>query len=208
MKLPIQKTQRRQEPMRQESEMWPMALSLFERYFPEEWTRSLSNLERNTFREMETWMPRVDIAENDKELILTADVPGVKPEDIKVEISGDNMIISGQSEEEKEEQGKTWHRMERRSGRFYREFLIPGSVDRDKIEATSDNGMLSVRLPKKPESISRNIEVKKVSQGVSGQQQGMGQTENVQGAAGQGGGQMPGSQPPAGGQGMGQSNYQ
>jgi HSP20 family protein len=208
MKLPIQKTQRRQEPMRQESEMWPMALSLFERYIPEEWTRSLSNMERNAYREMETWMPRVDIVENDKDLVLTADVPGVKPEDIKVEISGDNMIISGHSEEEKEEQGKTWHRLERKSGRFYREFLIPSSVDRDKIEATSDNGMLSVILPKKPESISRNIEVKKGQQDMGGQQQGMGQTGSVQGATGQEGGQMPGSQPPAGGQGQGQSNYQ
>jgi HSP20 family protein len=161
MKLPIQKAQSRQEPMSQESDMWPMALSLFERYIPEEWMKQLAGLDRGMYREMRTWMPKVDITESDKELSVMADVPGVKPEDIKVEISDDNMILSGQSEEEKDEHGQTWHRMERKSGRFYRQFLLPSSVDRDKIEATIDNGILTIKMPKKPESQSRTISVKK-----------------------------------------------
>lgn len=158
MKLPIQKIQGK-EPMSPEEEVWPVR-SLMEKYFPSDWFRPWSGFERGLYREMESWMPRVDISETDTEFNITADVPGVKPEDVKVEISGDSLIISGKSEEKKEEQGKAWHRMERSSGSFYREFMLPAGADADKIEASAKDGMLTVKLQKKPEAQSRSIEIK------------------------------------------------
>jgi HSP20 family protein len=203
MKLPIQKTQHKQEPMREESEMWPAALNLVERYFPEDWFRSLVNMERGMTREMDTWLPRVDVMENKEEYELSADVPGVKPEDIKVEVSGDTLILRGESEEKKEEGGKTWHRTERRSGRFYREFEIPSGVDPNKIEAMADNGILRVKLPKRPETQGRSIEVRSGGgrQGQEGrQEQGGKQQERGQQGMEQQGGQERGGGQQGGGQ--------
>jgi HSP20 family protein len=160
MKLPVQKTERRKEPMSLEAVPWTEPRALMERFFPESWIRPWFDWEKGFYREMESWMPRVDVSETEKEYQIEADVPGVKPEDIKVEISGDTLILSGKSEEEKEEKGKTWHRIERRSGSFYREFELPKGADTDQVEATAKNGTLTVRLMKKPEAQSKTIEVK------------------------------------------------
>lgn len=160
MKLPIQKTERRKETMGSEITPWEEPQALMERFFPESWLRPWFKWEKDFYRGMENWMPKVDIAETDKEFHIKADVPGVKPEDIKVEISGDNLILQGKSEEEKEEKGKTWHRIERKGGSFYREFELPQGADKDQIEAMMKNGTLTVKLQKKSEAQNKPIEVK------------------------------------------------
>lgn len=160
MKLPVQKTERRKEPMSSEAAPWSEPRALVERFFPENWMRPWLDWEKGFYRDMESWMPRVDVSENDNEYQITADIPGVKPEDIKVEISGETLILSGKSEEEKEETGKTWHRIERKSGNFYREFELPKGADVEQIEASVKNGTLTVKLRKKPEAQSKTIEVK------------------------------------------------
>jgi len=159
MKLPIQKSTNKSESMAPD-EMWPGARSLVERLMPDEWMRPWYGFDRNMLKEMQAWTPKVDIAENDTEFSIKADVPGVKPEDIKVEVSGDSLMISGSSEEETEEKGKTWHRIERRSGSFQREFELPKGADPDRIEAHSKNGILMVKVPKRPDAQSKTIEVK------------------------------------------------
>lgn len=161
MKLPIQKTEKKVEPVSSEIELWPAMRSLAGKYFPEDWLmRPWSDFGKGLYREMESWMPKVDIAETDSEFEISVDVPGVKPEDIKVEVSGDNLVISGKSEEKTEEKGKTWHRIERKSGSFYREFELPKTADADKIEASIKNGMLEVKLKKMPGAESRSIKIK------------------------------------------------
>ncbi|MFA7169368.1 MAG: Hsp20/alpha crystallin family protein [Candidatus Paceibacterota bacterium] len=160
MKLPIQKTEHRKEPMKSEMEFWPASHSLMEKILPEGWFRSWSGLDKNFYPNLDIWVPTVDVVETKKEFNIIADVPGVKPEDIKVEIAGDDLVISGKSEEEKEEKGKTWHRIERRSGSFYREFEIPKGVDLNQVEAAIKNGRLTVKLIKKPEAQSKVVEVK------------------------------------------------
>jgi len=171
MKLPVQKTEKQKETMMPTTENWPPARSLMEKFFPEEWVRPL--FDREFFRDMDFWMPKVDISETDDEFRIKADVPGVKPEDVKVELSGDDLIIHGQSEEEKEEEGKAWHRVERKSGMFHREFELPKGADPDKIDASISNGTLMVNIKKKPEAQKKNIEVKegKASQGQQTQEQ-------------------------------------
>ena len=164
MKLPIQKTGHRGEEMRQSGERGLGGRGLMERFLPEELLRPWFNFEKDMYKEMESWMPKVDISETEKELHIIADVPGIRPENIKVEVAEDSLIMSGKSEEEKEEEGKMWHRVERRSGSFYREFELPKSADLEQIEATIKNGTLHIKLMKKPEAQSRTIEVKQAEE--------------------------------------------
>lgn len=175
MKLPIQKTERRKEQLGSSSveEVWPMARDLAERFLPEEIMLPLQ-----IYQGMEPWAPKVDISENDKEFLVNIDIPGIKPEDVKLEVAGESLVIKGRTQEEKEEKGKTWHRVERRSGRFYREFELPRTADMNKIEAMMENGELMVKIPKKPEAQNRTIEIKSGAQeqgkqrgGEQGQQQ-------------------------------------
>jgi len=161
MKVPIQKTEKKVEPVSSEIELWPTVRSLAGKYFPEEWLmRPWSDSGKGLYREMESWMPKVDISETDKEFEISVDVPGVKPEDVKVEVAGDNLVISGKSEEKTEDMGKTWHRIERKAGSFYREFELPKTADPERIEASIKNGILGVKLMKKPGAESRIIEIK------------------------------------------------
>lgn len=163
MKLPIQKIGRRGGEMRQD-EGGSGGRGLMERFLPEELLRPWFGFEKDMYRDMDAWMPRVDISETEKELHITADVPGVKPENIRVEVAGDSLLMSGRIEEEMEEEDKMWHRVERRSGSFYREFELPKGVDPEQIEAVIKNGTLHIKLMKKPEAQSRTIEIKAIEE--------------------------------------------
>jgi len=160
MKLPVQKTERKKEPMTVETDLWPIPRNFADKLFSEGWFGPWLGRDKDFYRETEAWMPKVDITETDKEFRIVADLPSVNPEDIKVEVSGDNLVISGKSEEEKEEKDKTWHRIERHSGSFYREFELPKGADADKIEANCKNGTLTVKIQKKPEAQNKTIAVK------------------------------------------------
>ena len=105
--------------------------------------------------------PKVDIAETEKEIVVTANVPGVSPEDISVEVSDGILTISGQTNKEyKEEDGdKKYFRYERETGSFSRSFSLPNKVNEENIEAETKNGVLSVRLPKIKEE-KKKIQVK------------------------------------------------
>ena len=94
------------------------------------------------------WSPKVDIKEEEKEFVVFADIPGVKPSEIEIEMEGNNLIIKGQRKTEKEEKGKNFYRSECITGKFYREFTLPKSVDRSKIQAKSKHGVLIIHLPK------------------------------------------------------------
>jgi HSP20 family protein len=94
------------------------------------------------------WSPSVDIAEDDKTYIVTAEIPGVRKEDVKVTLDEDHLVISGERKEEKEEKDKRFHRVERAYGSFRRSFTLPDDVDADKIDARFEAGLLHVHLPK------------------------------------------------------------
>jgi HSP20 family protein len=186
MKLPIQKMEHKREQLGTSpaEEMWPTVRNFMERFFPGDIVKPWLGWERNPYQEVGSWMPRVDVSEAENEFEVTADLPGIKPEDIKVEVAGQSLIVKGKREEKKEkeegEKGKTWHRLERYWGSFYREFELPQSADMEKIEATAQDGMLRIKVQKKPEAQSRTIEVKKEGQGggKKGQmQEGMQQPE-------------------------------
>jgi HSP20 family protein len=95
------------------------------------------------------WSPAVDIREDDKELSILAELPGMKPEE--VEITSDNGILTirgEKSETRKEGDERRYHLVERSYGTFTRSFQLPQGVDESKIEADFDNGLLTVRIPK------------------------------------------------------------
>ncbi|XP_031115018.1 17.3 kDa class I heat shock protein-like [Ipomoea triloba] len=92
---------------------------------------------------------RIDWKETPEAHVFTADLPGLKKEEVKVEVEGGRVLqISGERSREQEEKTDTWHRMERSSGRFLRRFRLPENVKMDGIKASMENGVLSVRVPK------------------------------------------------------------
>lgn len=108
----------------------------------------------------ETWVPAVDVSETKDAVIVKAEIPGMDPKDIDVSLSGDTLIIKGEKKEEKEEKDENFYRVEMRRGSFQRAIRIPVPVDKDKIEAKYEKGILKIKLPKTEETRPKQIEVK------------------------------------------------
>ena len=107
-----------------------------------------------------SWTPNVDIREDKEHLTITMDVPGVRPEDVKISLENQVLTIAGEKQALLQEKDERWHRWERHYGHFERTFTLPSTVDAERIEATSDNGVLTVRLPKVEKAKPREIQVK------------------------------------------------
>ncbi|HUA52235.1 MAG TPA: Hsp20/alpha crystallin family protein [Candidatus Sulfotelmatobacter sp.] len=107
-------------------------------------------------------IPAVDATEEETAYRITAEIPGMSEKDVEVNLSDGMITIKGEKREEKEQKGKNYYLSERRYGSFQRSFDVPDSVDRDKIDATFDKGVLTLMLPKKPEAVrqQKKIEVK------------------------------------------------
>lgn len=105
------------------------------------------------------WVPAVDIVEEKDRYVLRADVPGVKPEDIDVNMENGVLTVSGERHHESTEEAKGMRRVERVSGKFYRRFSLPDTADADEISAKSANGILEVSIPKQPVVQARRITV-------------------------------------------------
>ena len=108
------------------------------------------------------WAPAVDVQETEKEYVIKADLPEVKAEDVKVEFEGGVLTVEGERRQEKEEKGKTFHKIERGYGKFVRRFSLPTEVDGTKASAEFKEGVLNVHLPKAPNDKPRAIAVKVV----------------------------------------------
>ena len=105
------------------------------------------------------WAPLVDITEDDKEYIIKTELPEVKKEEVKVSVENGLLTIVGERKFEKEE-NKKYHRVERAYGRFMRSFVLPESVDPDKVNAEFRDGVLKVHLAKSEQTKPKQIEVK------------------------------------------------
>lgn len=106
------------------------------------------------------WAPRVDIAEDDKEWLVKADLPEVKKEDVKLTVENGVLTITGERKFEKEEKSKKYHRIERAYGNFLRSFTLPDAADAAKVTAEFKDGVLKVHLPKSEIAKPKSIEVK------------------------------------------------
>jgi HSP20 family protein len=106
--------------------------------------------------------PRVDMTEDDKNVTITAELPGLDEKDIELNLSKDILTIKGEKKEEKEEKGKERYYMERSFGSFQRMISIPSEVDTTKVDATFKKGVLNITLPKlaKAKETQKKIQIK------------------------------------------------
>ncbi len=106
------------------------------------------------------WRPAVDIKEEDNRFVIRADIPGVDPKDIEITMDQGVLTIKGERSSDKEEESRSYKRVERSRGTFYRRFALPDTADADKIEATGKDGVLEIVLPKLEKVQPRRITVK------------------------------------------------
>lgn len=107
----------------------------------------------------EEWSPRVDLSEMDGKYSLVAEVPGLKKEDLSISFEDGLLTLEGKKETDREEKREEYYLRETRTGSFSRSFRLPREVDREGIEATYENGLLTVILPQAEKSRKRKIEV-------------------------------------------------
>lgn len=105
------------------------------------------------------WIPRVDIKEETNRFLLYADIPGVDPQDIEVQMDKGMLTIKGERRGEAVLESESFSRIERRHGSFHRRFALPDSADPEGISASGRNGVLQITIPKRPETTPRRIQV-------------------------------------------------
>jgi len=105
------------------------------------------------------WQPQVDVREEADRFVIRADLPGIDPQDIEVQMDKGILSIRGERKADVAAEGAHYTRVERRNGSFNRRFALPDSADADGIVASGRNGVLEVSIPKKPETTPRRIRV-------------------------------------------------
>jgi HSP20 family protein len=105
-------------------------------------------------------VPATDVVESDKEIEITAELPGLEEKDVQIDLSDSILTIRGEKKAEKEEKDKNYRLVERSYGSFYRSLELPSGVDANAIKATIANGVLKVTVPKPAPAQAKKIEVK------------------------------------------------
>lgn len=105
------------------------------------------------------WTPKIDIKEEDNQYIIFADIPGVKSSEIDISVNNGVLKIKGQQSSSHKEKTDNFLRVERSSGSFMRELMLPSSIDTDNIKAKAENGVLRITLPKADSQTGRKIPI-------------------------------------------------
>ena len=119
----------------------------------------LPRRERDEELSLGAWIPPVDIVEEKDRILMTAELPGFKENEIEIQMEGGVLTLRGERKSETEKEGRTFHRMERSYGQFVRSFTLPNNVDRERIKANFANGLLEIELPKLEEAKPRQIKI-------------------------------------------------
>jgi len=106
-----------------------------------------------------SFVPAVDVYEDDKKVVLKLEVPGIEEKDLDVRVENNTLTVKGERKFDKEEKEENFHRIERRYGSFYRAFTLPSTVDAENVDAKYENGVLKIELNKKPEAQPKQIKV-------------------------------------------------
>lgn len=109
------------------------------------------------------WNPSVDIFENKDQIVLEAELPGIKADDVNISIENNVLTIHGERKFEKKDEGDNFHRVERSYGSFTRSFTLPPTVSSENANAEFENGVLRLTLAKREEAKPRRIEIKAIS---------------------------------------------
>lgn len=146
------------EPRRKVVSLRDMMNKMIEESFLDPFDIISSNLSMIPEKKMS--FPKVDISETEKEIKITANVPGIDSDKIDIDVGDDYISISGRTEREEEDKDKKIYRYEREYGEFRREFSLPAKVKKDEVSAKVKNGVLTVVLPKAKEDKKNKIKVK------------------------------------------------
>jgi HSP20 family protein len=107
-----------------------------------------------------SWLPACDVFEDKDAVKIVAEIPGVRPEDVKISLENNLLTIRGEKQQQAEENNERVHRYERTYGTFERTFVLPNTVDPERIEAHSGDGILTVLIPKSEQARPREIPVR------------------------------------------------
>lgn len=110
-------------------------------------------------RRTDSFVPGIDISETDDQFLISAELPGMKKDDINVSLDNGQLTISGERKLEREEDGQTYHRVETKYGSFSRSFQLPDNVDEESINAKYENGLLHISINKTEDKVKKKIEV-------------------------------------------------
>jgi len=124
------------------------------------WNRGFETMGTGLARHTEMWTPTVDVVEKEGAYLIKAELPGVKPEEIEINITNNVLTLQGERKEEKEEEKDGYRRTERMVGTFRRSFTLPQGTNLDEIEASAEHGVLTVRIPKVIAEAPKKVEVK------------------------------------------------
>jgi HSP20 family protein len=105
-------------------------------------------------------MPRTDVAETDKEVKISMELPGIDPREVEISVAGGMLTVRGEKKQERQKERRDYHYVERQFGSFQRSFQLPSSVDPDKVDAQYKNGVLHITLEKQPQAQAKRIPVK------------------------------------------------
>lgn len=143
-----------------------------ERFRPAKEISRMFRLMDEMFQDMSRWgfpslfereefliYPPVDVIEDNKEIVVKVEIPGVEKENVKVLIDNNMLTISGEKKTEKVDESKNYYTAERRFGSFKRVMTLPSTVDPDKIKASYKDGVLTIVLPKKEEARAKEIKI-------------------------------------------------
>ncbi len=106
-----------------------------------------------------SFVPAVDVYEDEKKVVLKLEVPGIEEKDLDVSVENNTLTVKGERKFEKEEKEENFHRIERRYGSFYRAFTLPTTVGTENVAASYNAGVLKLELKKKPEAQPKQIKV-------------------------------------------------
>ncbi len=138
-------------------------LEEMEKWFENAWARPYSlfrsPLWHERLMEKEELLPSVDVYEEGNDLVVKTDLPGVRKEDIQIDIADNWMTISGEKKREEKVKNEYYCRFERAHGSFSREFELPSGMDTEKAKAHYENGVLEVRIPKSEEAVRKSRKI-------------------------------------------------
>ena len=125
----------------------------FNDFVDEFFTNNGSNYRRDNF------MPSVDVSETEAQFEVSVELPGMKKEDISIDLEKGRLSISGERKLRNEEEGKNFHRVETQYGKFSRSFYLPDSIDEDSIVAKYEDGILNITINKSEDKVKKQIEI-------------------------------------------------
>lgn len=120
---------------------------------------ALGSAQWNRGENIRQWFPVTDVSETPEHLTLRLEVPGLSQDDIRVSVENNMLTVRGEKKQETSREDETFYRTERSYGMFERSFALPSHVDQDAVNASMENGVLTIRLPRREEAKAREIRI-------------------------------------------------